>query len=564
MGNRRARSLFRTVVAGLLSLGSIVVAASSTQGRPALRLEGSRLGQSAGSPNSFNQSIFGEDVASVEGAAGQEPVRRHVVVVVWDGMRPDFVNEQNTPALWKLAQSGVVFRNHHAVYPSATIVNGTAINTGVYANSSGLLANHDFRPEIDAKKSIDVENVEVVRKGDELSGGKYIAVPTIAELLRTHGRTSAIATAKTIGLLLDRHCDGNPGRNIFAGESLRPEAIISVAKTLGAFPPATQPAERDAWTTKALTDFLWRDGVPAFSLLWLSEPDDTEHRTAPGAPAAIAAIKSSDNNLARVLAALDRPAFAKATARQATDILVVSDHGFSTIARAIDVRKILRDGGFDAVTEFTNEPKTGQVMIVGNGGTVLFYVIGHDAAVTRRLVEFLQQTDFAGVIFTREGMEGTFTLDKARIDIEHAPDVEMSFRWDENKNQFGVAGMMDGDWQRAAGKGTHATLSRFDMHNVLIAAGPDFRRGETDELPSGNVDLAPTILAIFGIKSAASMDGRVLAEAMSAGEGIPARATNETMEATKKFRAGTWRQQLQISRMSSTIYFDEGNGAFTR
>src|SRR3989440_4471011 len=92
---------------------------------------------------------------------------RHVVIVVWDGMRPDFVSEQNTPTLWKLAQRGVTFQNHHSVYPSATIVNGTAINTGVYPNHSGILANHDYLPAIDAKKSIDVENVVVVRKGDE-------------------------------------------------------------------------------------------------------------------------------------------------------------------------------------------------------------------------------------------------------------------------------------------------------------------------------------------------------------------------------------------------------------
>jgi arylsulfatase A-like enzyme len=487
---------------------------------------------------------------------------RHVVVVVWDGMRPDFVSEQNTPTLWKLAQSGVTFRNHHSVYPSATVVNGTAIATGVYPNHSGLLANHDYRPEIDAKRSVDVENVAVVRKGDQLSGGKYIGVPTIAELIHNGGGKTAIAVAKTVGLLLDRHADSRTGQNIFAGESVPPESISEIVKTLGAFPPATQPADRDTWTTKALTDFVWEKGVPQFSLLWLSEPDDTEHRIAPGAPAAIAAIKSSDDNLARVLAALDRSNGGRT--RSTTDIFVVSDHGFSTISRAIDVRKILRDGGFDAVTEFTTEPKSGQIMIVGNGGTVLFYVIGHDAAVTRRLVEFLQQTDFAGVIFTREGMAGTFTLDKARIDNEHAPDVEMAFRWDENKNQFGVAGMMDGDWQRAAGKGTHATLSRFDMHNVLVAAGPNFRRGETDELSSGNIDLAPTILAILGIKSAASMDGRVLAEAMSVNEGAPAQAAKETMEATKKFPAGMWRQHLQISRIGSAIYFDEGNGEFAR
>src|SRR6202011_1643836 len=251
--------------------------------------------------------------------------------------------------------------------------------------------------------------------------------------------------------------------------------------------------------------------------------------------------------------------------RSTTDIFVVSDHGFSTIARAIDLRKILRGAGFDALTEFASEPKSGQVMIVGNGGTVLFYVIGHDAAIARRLVEFLQQTDFAGVIFTRETMDGTFTLEKAKIDPpshtaspartygaasnEHAPDVVMSFRWNENKNQFGVPGIIDADWQRAAGKGAHATLSRFDMHNILIATGPDFRRGQTDELPSGNVDLAPTILEILGIKSPQPMDGRVLSEAMIKTGNETWKPETQAIEARKSFSSGTWRQSLKISRI---------------
>ena len=52
------------------------------------------------------------------------PPDRHVVVVVWDGMRPDQVSQQQTPTLWKLGQEGVVFRNSHSVYFSATNVNG--------------------------------------------------------------------------------------------------------------------------------------------------------------------------------------------------------------------------------------------------------------------------------------------------------------------------------------------------------------------------------------------------------------------------------------------------------
>ena len=62
-------------------------------------------------------------------------------------------------------------------------------------------------------------------------------------------------------------------------------------------------------------------------------------------------------------------------------------------------------------------------MVVGNGGTIIFYVIGHDRDVSSRLVEWLQRSDFAGVIFAREQFEGTFPLQFARIDTPEAPDV---------------------------------------------------------------------------------------------------------------------------------------------
>jgi arylsulfatase A-like enzyme len=498
-------------------------------------------------------------VAFLFATATHSAVSRHVVVVVWDGMRPDFLSETNTPILWKLSKRGVTFLNHRSVFPSATIVNGTALATGVYPGRSGIIANHVYRPEIDSKNSVDVEIPAVVRKGDQLSGGKYVASPTLAEMVQGGGGRTVIASAKTIGLLLDRQLDPARAKNcvtLFAGQTIPAEALDPIIGALGPFPPATAAAERDNWTTSALVDFLWRDDLPAFSLLWLSEPDDTEHRTAPGAPAALVALKTSDHNLGRVLAALDHH-----NARESTDIFVVSDHGFSTIEHMIELPKVLNSAGFNAVTRFIDEPKAGEIMIVGNGGSVLFYVMQQDTAVTHRLVDFLQQSDFAGVIFTKEKMEGTFALEQAKIDHPSAPDVVMAFRWNDSKNQFGVAGMIDGDWQRAAGKGTHATLSRLDMHNTLIAAGPDFR-GEISNTPSGNLDLAPTILKILGIKSASTMDGRVLLEAMGGSPSQMAPPEPETVEAVHQFSSGTWRQTLKISRLGSTTYLDEGNGAF--
>src|SRR5205823_13243867 len=130
-------------------------------------------------------------------AAGTLKSERHIVVVVWDGMRPDFVSEKNTPALYKLSHDGVTFRNHHAVYPSATMVNGTAMVTGVYPGRNGIIANHVYRPDIDSRHAIDVENPAVVKRGDELSGGKYVSLSTIVELVQRAGGRTVIASAKT-------------------------------------------------------------------------------------------------------------------------------------------------------------------------------------------------------------------------------------------------------------------------------------------------------------------------------------------------------------------------------
>ncbi|PYL22007.1 MAG: hypothetical protein DMF41_00425, partial [Verrucomicrobia bacterium] len=167
IGKYRTFTFSLAVIFGAQVLG--IAAEPAKFERPASRPEGSRLDQPAGSPSSFDPSGLDKRVAPSEGAARQERVRRHVVVVVWDGMRPDFVTKENTPTLWKLSGEGVTFRNHHAVYPSATNVNGTALVTGVYPGKNGVIANHAYRPEIDRRRAIEVETPAAVQKGDELS-----------------------------------------------------------------------------------------------------------------------------------------------------------------------------------------------------------------------------------------------------------------------------------------------------------------------------------------------------------------------------------------------------------
>src|SRR5439155_309571 len=194
-------------------------------------------------------------------------------------------------------------------------------------------------------------------------------------------------------------------------KTLPTNASTQLIQALGPYPKSAQPnAARDEWTTRALAGPFWKDGVPKFSLLWLSEPDFSQHDFGPGSETAVAALKSSDNNLARVLGELERRGL-----RGKTDIFVVSDHGFSTITQTADVAKVLQGAGFKAAREFKRPPSKDDILVISNGGATLLYVIGRDSKLIRKVVAFLQRQEFTGVLFTRKPVEGAFTLDQASI-----------------------------------------------------------------------------------------------------------------------------------------------------
>ena len=69
---------------------------------------------------------------------------RIVVLMVWDGLRPDFVTQRDTPNLFRMAREGVRFDRHHSIFPTLTMVNATALATGAPPGVNGLEGNNFY------------------------------------------------------------------------------------------------------------------------------------------------------------------------------------------------------------------------------------------------------------------------------------------------------------------------------------------------------------------------------------------------------------------------------------
>src|SRR5262249_56076678 len=78
---------------------------------------------------------------------------RRVILFVWAGLRADDLAPEITPNSFALARSGVVFADHHAVYPTFTMMNSASIGTGTYPGVHGFYGNVVYAPSAKGKNA---------------------------------------------------------------------------------------------------------------------------------------------------------------------------------------------------------------------------------------------------------------------------------------------------------------------------------------------------------------------------------------------------------------------------
>jgi phosphonoacetate hydrolase len=123
----------------------------------------------------------------------------HVVIVGLDGLRADMMTPDTTPHLLRLAQQGVWFSRHHAVFPTATRVNVTSLVTGTNSGTHGIVNNSIFEPGVAPDTVVDCGKYQMVEAADAFYGGALLGSPSLGEILTTHGDTMVAVSAGTTG-----------------------------------------------------------------------------------------------------------------------------------------------------------------------------------------------------------------------------------------------------------------------------------------------------------------------------------------------------------------------------
>ena len=69
------------------------------------------------------------------------------LVVFFDGLRPDYITEQNMPNLYAFSKLGCYGKQHHSVFPTVTRVNASSFSSGSYPGTHGLMGNTVYFPD---------------------------------------------------------------------------------------------------------------------------------------------------------------------------------------------------------------------------------------------------------------------------------------------------------------------------------------------------------------------------------------------------------------------------------
>jgi len=453
------------------------------------------------------------------------------------------INAESTPYLWSLAERGVFCDNSRVCFPSQTRVSSASFITGSYPDKHRIAGNEMYVPEVNPEKAINVGDRAAVLALAELYGGRLFPIPTLGEVLEAAGLKVALVSTASPG---SGTIVGTGAGFVWNRAFCLPEDVEErIVERFGPMPAHSDTRALNAYAARVAAEYVLPEVQPDVLLMWLCEPDTALHHCGFGSPEAKEALLHNDTLLRAVHERMGEDAH----------VFVLSDHGHTpqapgeTIVREAVEAALQRVSGNRVVfaaegVYFNRTPSPGELELV---------------------TRVLQESGEIGPIFSETPLPGVLPLSSVHLSGPHAPHIKFAYAWRRSSSSPDGCGYSFAS-PRSRLKSSHGSFAVTDMQNMLIAHGPRFGSGVVSSVPCGLIDVAPTVLSLFGIAPPEHWDGRVLWELYAQDQGqatpAPGREGAELVESSEVLTASVRRgrfyysQEVRLQRIGGTRYLD--------
>ncbi len=465
-----------------------------------------------------------------------------VLLVVFDGLRPDMIRPDITPNLMRFAALGTTMARARSVFPSETRVCTASVATGCHPRRHGIVANRMLHPA-DCSRFVETGDGEALARMEQECGVAAVLQPGLSDVLAKMGQEYAVFSSGSTGQSFILAPKANLlGQLVLSGHGARASSARGQRLLERLSPPPTDPTARAVWIAEA-----WRTtqicSPPPASVLWLCEPDTSAHYDGLDSTVQRRKLTEVDAAFGRIL-----DDWQDGPQREHLQIIVASDHGHVTI-----------DGVFALQTAFGAEHLLAGCSFTGGGSGGIAVPDGEPGRISDIAGWLMRQDVVANVFATDASSLPLGLLPRSAVLLDHprAADVLYTLRNSDHRAATGLPGtsLSTDNSGLLVGAGTHGGLNRAELSTVLMLAGSAINPSHVSDQVAGLADIAPTILALLGIAGGEAMDGRVMHEAF--GEGVTGRnGCGPQIVDTMQTEGGGYAQRLTRVRQGRHVWID--------
>ena len=246
--------------------------------------------------------------AALAQSPAPRPARRKVLVALFDGFGPEYLERSDMPNLKRMIASGAN-KTGRSVSPSVTNVNNASLVTSCFPAEHGITTNFYFDPHTGESR--------------EMESSEFLLRPTLFEKARRRGWKTALITAKDkVRTLCSRGAD-----LAISAEKPPVEWVARVGAAENMY-----TASVNYWTLRAA-----RQVMREVDLMYLSTTDYMMHTYAPAEAPSLEHLHTVDKLLGELVN--DYPTL---------ELYLTADHGMSAKREAVDAARVLAAKGIQA------------------------------------------------------------------------------------------------------------------------------------------------------------------------------------------------------------------------